>query len=157
MEVCSATFQSILALGRKRLGNLVKHAWDNNYNPRPERRGGRRESAEFEEVKQKIRNHIRSFRCCSSHYGRNKTPHKRYLPGSLNIQRMWELFNKENSGQPVKYNTYYHVFVEDFNLGFGSPKTDVCSFCTGHKAKIASETDEATKRSLACIESCCLA
>ena len=127
VEVCSATFQSILALGRKRLGNLMKFAWENNHNPRPERRGRRRESVEFSEVKDKIREHIKSFRCCASHYGRNKTPNKRYLPSSLNIKRMWELYTKENPGQDIKYSTYYNIFVQDFNLGFGSPKTDVCS------------------------------
>ena len=127
MEVCSATFQSILALGRKRLGNLMKFAWENNHNPRPERRGRRRESVEFSEVKDKIREHIKSFRCCASHYGRNKTLNKRYLPSSLNIKRMWELYTKENPGQDIKYSTYYNIFVQDFNLGFGSPKTDVCS------------------------------
>ena len=148
MEVCSGSFRSILALGRKRLGNLMKYAWQNNSNPRPERRGGRRVSEEFNQLKEKIRDHIKAFRCCSSHYGRNKTPHKRYLPGSLNIQKMWELFKKEHPEQQVKYHTYYTVFVQDFNLGFGNPKTDVCSFCTGHKTKLSYEEDEEKKRTL---------
>eukprot|EP00057_Strongylocentrotus_purpuratus_P018028 XP_011672502.1 PREDICTED: uncharacterized protein LOC105442267 [Strongylocentrotus purpuratus] len=145
VEVCSASFKSIFALGKKRLSNLMKYAWENQDNPRPERRGGQREKDGFAEIKDLIHAQIKSFRCCASHYGRAKTPHKRYLPSSLSIRRMWELFNTDNTDQAVKYTTYYNIFVREFNIGFGNPRTDVCSFCIGHKAKIASERDNEKK------------
>ena len=48
----------------------------------------------------------------------------------------------------MRYNLYYAVFTEEFNIGFGSPKTDVCSFCIGHEAKIRLETDENRRKVL---------
>lgn len=41
-----------------------------------------------------------------------------------------------------------NIFVQDFNLGFGNRKTDVCSFCTRHMTKITCEKDEEKKRTL---------
>ena len=62
---------------------------------------------------------------------------------------MWELFKEQYHGElVVRYNLYYAVFTEEFNIGFGSPKTDVCSFCTGHVAKIRLETDENRRKEL---------
>ena len=147
-EVCSATFQGILQVGRKRLWNVSKFSWENDGNPRPENRGGLRNGIKVEEVKEKIKAHIMSFHCVASHYGRNKTPYKRYLPGTLNINRMWQMFNQENPTYNVNYMTYYRVFTNNFNLGFGNPKKDVCSYCVGQKMKIANESDDEKKRVL---------
>nr|XP_057926673.1 uncharacterized protein LOC131128112 isoform X2 [Doryrhamphus excisus] len=117
VEVCSATFHSIFALGRKRVGNIMKFAWANNSHPRPEQRGGARENFRAKEVNVLIKAHIKSFRCCASHYGRDK----RYLPSSLSIHRMSELYNEEHPDHQASYTTYWRVFVNNFNLGFGSP------------------------------------
>ena len=132
MQVCAPTFQSVLAVKRKRIINIAKYVWEHN-NSRPERRGGKRERQGYSELREQIRDHIRSFRCVSSHYGRNKTPHRRYLPSTLNIRRMWKMFLDQYTGTLlVQYDFYHAIFVKEFNLGFGSPKTDVCSYCKGH-------------------------
>jgi len=48
----------------------------------------------------------------------------------------------------VRYSFYYEVFVSSFNLGFGSPKSDVCSFCVKTKASIKMTQDQEMKKLL---------
>ena len=51
----------------------------------------------FNEQKEKIRDHIKAFFCCSSNYGRNNTPNKRYLPGSLTFPENVQASSQEFS------------------------------------------------------------
>lgn len=45
------------------------------------------------------------------------------------LYRMWKE-RRENVGAPVaSYAKYHQIFVTKFNLGFGNPRSDVCSFC----------------------------
>lgn len=137
-----------MSVGKTRIANIANHKWTHD-NPRQEKRGGKREAQQYAELKDKIREHIKRFRCVASHYGRNKTPHRRYLASTLSIKRMWEIFKEEYNGDlNVTYWLYVCIFMNEFNLGFGSPKTDVCSFCTGHQAKIKVETDVDKKKEL---------
>ncbi|XP_072035964.1 uncharacterized protein [Amphiura filiformis] len=146
VQVCQQTFMSLLCIGRKRLGNLLKYVWENN-NRRPERRGGFRAKTGYEELKADICRHIQSFKCRASHYGRGKTPHRKYLPSTLNVHRMYQLFKEQYNGPiDVKYGMYHGIFVSNFNLGFGAPRKDVCSFCTSQMVKVRAATDEQKKR-----------
>ena len=146
LEVCKKTFLSIFCIGEQRVKELAVHKWKLN-GPRGENRGGARKNPDYSNLKEEIQKHISSFRCVSSHYGREKTPHKQYLPS--NLMKMYKQFLKEYEGvKEVKYNYYYGVFVSSFNLGFGSPKTDVCSFCVKTKASIAITQDQARKKVL---------
>ena len=139
IHVCAPTFQSILCMGKKRVGNIAKFLWEHN-SPRPERRGGKRQQQGYTDLKQQVIDHIQTFTCVSSHYGRSKTPHRKYLPSTLSVQRMWELFKEQYMGDMnVTYTFYYNIFMTQFNLGFGSPKTDVCSYCKGHETALKNE------------------
>lgn len=46
------------------------------------------------------------------------------------------------------YKTYYNIFMTSFNLGFGNPRKDICSFCVKMKASIKIEQDRDRKREL---------
>ena len=145
VQVCQKTFKSVLAIGPKRLVNLLRYLWENN-NPRPERRGGFRVKQGYAELKAEIINHIKKFKYHTSHYGRNKTPNRKYLPSTLSVRNMYMVFKDEYEGPiDVKCGFYYGIFVSKFNLGFGSPKKDVCSFCTSHKVQIRATADPQKK------------
>ena len=144
-EVCSKTFLSIYCVTAERVRSLAAHKWQTD-NPRGEQRGGKRLKPGYEDLKEEIKQHISRYRCVSSHYGRNKTPHKKYLPSNLNVLKMYRAFLEQYSGTlSVKYSLYYKVFVTSFNLGFGNPRTDVCSTCVKLKSTI-NATQEAEKK-----------
>ena len=144
-EVCSKTFLSIYCVTAERVRSLAAHNWQTD-NPRGEQRGGKRLKARYEDLKEEIKQHISRYRCVSSHYGRNKTPYKKYLPSTLNVLKMYHAFLEQYSGTlSVKYSLYYKVFATSFNLGFENPRTDVCSTCVKLKSTI-SATQEAEKK-----------
>lgn len=104
----------------------------------PENRGGNRQHPEDEEVTDSIIDHIRKFPITESHYGRDKSC-KQYLPESLSVPKMWRLWKSERrtNKQPVaSLSKYKRIFLDNFNLAFGNPKTDVCSRCVALKSKI---------------------
>ncbi len=91
--------------------------------------GGARKVAENEDKEQVVMDHIQTFTCRASHYGRRGAPGRKYLPSDLSVKRMHELFDQQNHDL-VRYSLYYTVFRQHFNLGFGHPTTDACSSCT---------------------------
>lgn len=46
----------------------------------------------------------------------------------------------------VRYSYFHKLFAENFNLGFGTPATDVCSYCEQLKNKIKQTKDADVKR-----------
>ena len=102
---------------------------------RPERRGGARHSEEHSRRRQLIVEHIQSFTCRASHYGRRGAPGRKYLPSDQNVHKMHKLFEAQNHAQ-TSYSLYYSVFSKDFNLGFGYPATDACSDCAKFKIRM---------------------
>ena len=107
-------------------------------------------------MKDDVRDHIRQFPVESSHYSRNKNPNRRYLSAELSINKMYQLYIIWcNDGQKhhVSLGMYRHIFTNEFNYGFGTPKSDTCSVCDNpdsinvseHKDK-ANEAYEEMKR-----------
>src|SRR5258705_8257536 len=90
--------------------------------------------------------HISSFPCRSSHYARSGAVHRQYLHPALSIMKMWKLYLHKNPALPCSYLLYYRVFVAKFNLGFGSPKKDVCKFCMTKKVDLKSAPDGMEKK-----------
>ena len=120
VEVCCGTFRAIFSVGAKRVKIIVAHKWA-THNARLERRGGARVQQKYVDLKEQIKTHICSFRCVSSHYGRNKTPFRKYLPSHLSVNNMFTLFKQQYVGPvDVRYTFYYNVFMTSFNLGFGN-------------------------------------
>lgn len=87
------------------------------------------------EALEAVRQHISSFKGERSHYSL-KTSKKVYLPPDLNISKMYELFKKSYPTQSVSYEKYRLVFNTEFNVGFGCPRMDTCSYCDRHAAEI---------------------
>lgn len=67
---------------------------------------------------------------------------------------MWKLFleaNKDNEeAQSCKYHFYYKIFTREFNLGFGTPRTDICSYCEERQQRLKCEEDEEKRKTIVC-------
>ncbi|CAG9816238.1 unnamed protein product [Phaedon cochleariae] len=87
-----------------------------------------------DEVKQSVRSHIDNFQPIESHYCR-KNSSKTYLPSTLNITKMYELYSKycqENNLPMAKECIYRKIFCEEYNISFFQPKKDQCGLCTNY-------------------------
>ena len=103
-----------------------------------------------EEVKQKIREHIKKFPRRKSHYSRSDKKKREYLNDGLSIARMYQLYLEKYEPQvqevqakpEVKEWLYRKIFNEEFNLSFGYPRSDTCETCDLlHVAILASRSD----------------
>lgn len=87
------------------------------------------------DIKEKVFNHINSFKGRLSHYSL-KDSKKMYLPEDLSIKKMYKMFIEENNNEKiVSYEFYRHIFNTQFNIAFGYPRTDTCSTCDTYLAK----------------------
>ena len=72
------------------------------------------------------------FQLETSHYSRNKNPNRTYLSPLLSINTMYDQYLEWSAAKEVKQVSsimYRSIFCTDFNLGFGSPRSDTCSRC----------------------------
>lgn len=95
-----------------------------------------------ESVKESVREHINSFQTVESHYCRKNTS-RLYLPASLNISKMYSLYQEycsdKNITEVATESIYRAVFNSDFNMSFFRPKKDLCDICHGFKQSSAEE------------------
>ena len=146
IPVCKKTFVAILGVGKNRIERILKQYHETGVFP-SERRGGDRVSQKSAHKKQAIKNFIESITCCETHYARNKTVIRRYLPCELNIVKLWKMYNSEvGEHLIVKQCFFRNIFVRKYNIGFGSPKVDVCSKCLQFSEKIKKITDPQEKK-----------
>ena len=107
-----------------------------------------------EELHQKVCDHIASLPSRPSHYSRHRNSSRLYLSPDLSIDRMYEMFLSTHNPKYLEYTRkkkeafmnhetveieevkpivtkhYYHdVFVNEFNLHFGYPRSDTCDTC----------------------------
>ena len=85
-------------------------------------------------IRSNVKAHIKQFPSAQSHYSRSHNPYREYLSPTLSLAKMYReyvssLSEKQQDPMFVKQAYYNKVFFEDFNLGFGSPKSDTCSIC----------------------------
>ena len=96
-----------------------------------------------DEIKDGIREHIRSIPRVKSHYCRANT-NKEYLPSEYNQALLYEKNVEkcnENGKTPGKEYLYREIFNNEFNCEFHVPKKDRCDTCEAMK-KNESPTDE---------------
>lgn len=142
IRVCAATFQSVTQFSSFRIKSIAAYFLKEGAS-RPERRGGSRASLKDNETTGSIIDHIKSLKCRSSHYGRNKSI-RSYLPPELSVRKLYKMWCdiRNTMNAPVtSFGKYYKIFAKKFNLGFGNPRTDVCSFCELKKNEISATTD----------------
>lgn len=92
---------------------------------------------------------IESLQVLESHYCRGKNITRQYLPSELTIKSLWEQYQgSHDDNLKVKYDYFRNIFDNDYNIGFGSPATDVCSTCLSLKERIKCSRDPQEKDKL---------
>jgi len=156
--VCKKAFVQLHQITNSKVDHTRKQITVGKTAPSPVRRGKhknrphRLDSAKVDDVKC----HIQQFPAEMSHYSRNNNPNRQYLSPWLNISMMYCLYKdscRERGVEPVSLPSYCFIFCNNFNLGFGTPKSDTCAVCdasnktahTAHK-QLAEQAFEAQKQ-----------
>lgn len=126
VQLCQKLFRGIYSVGQRRLNticNKIVHG-----EAVEEKRGGDKRSSKFREKLLAVMDFIKQLKGKDSHYGRNKSK-RIYLSPEYSISKLCDLYNeKATDNLKVNYKYFSRVFNK-FNIGFGSPATDVCGFC----------------------------
>ena len=150
VQVCKKIFLTVHAVTKRRVENIcakvvsgVLFSGDGRgkHNKRPNKITG--------PLKDQIREHINSFPSQESHYSRSSNRKRKYLPEGLSIARMYRQYLEKyepslsNGEKPqVKEYLYRKIFTEEFNLGFGFPRSDTCEKCDLLKLSISTASLE---------------
>ncbi|XP_050304312.1 uncharacterized protein LOC126741889 [Anthonomus grandis grandis] len=59
-----------------------------------------------------------------------------YLSAELNVKKMYDMFKEKFPQVNASYETYRSIFCSKFNISFGYPRSDTCSFCDQLKVQI---------------------
>lgn len=146
VRVCAQTFSSITGISRFRINGINK-SFKSTGEIRIEKRGGSRLKKKDTEVTDSIVQCIQTLKCRESHYGRAKSV-RVYMDPELSVKKIWKLWQRnslQNSKPVASYSKFYNIFQTRFNIGFGSPKTDACSFCEECTVKIKKSKSPAEK------------
>ncbi|KAJ8939776.1 hypothetical protein NQ318_023351 [Aromia moschata] len=128
LRVCRAAFCCIIGVKKDRIQGIMKR-FQMGKIPQ-ENRGGDRVKGKNEAKKNAIANFIQSIKSVESHYCRSSVSARTYLPCDLNIKRLAKMYNNSISDVlKVKESYFRHYFNTNYNIGFGTPKSDVCSEC----------------------------
>lgn len=148
VQVCREAFLGITRLKKDRVIRLLKKFLDTGEAPK-ECRGGDRVKDRNNDKKTSIQTFLESLKCTESHYCRAKSPHRIYLPCDLNIKKLWKIYNdKTQPSLQVRHCFFRNYFNANYNVGFGTPQTDMCSTCIQYKDKIKKCTDIGAKNEL---------
>ncbi|XP_022204396.1 uncharacterized protein LOC111049285 [Nilaparvata lugens] len=134
--VCRKAFTAIHGITKKKVEFLINSLKLTGRSPKDQRgKHKNRKHRHNAEVIDSVKAHIDSFNGRGAHYSTKDTS-KKYLPEDLSINKMHKLFMEKYPDIKVSYESYRSVFNNDFNISFGYPRTDTCSFCDEHNIKL---------------------
>ena len=169
VKVCQKAFCSVYGFGPKRL--LVLRKKQQKTGLEPDQRGRHDKHVSVDEsMKELIREHIQSFPTRHSHYSRSDNSGRVYLSLELSIARLHRMFLETHDPEYIQMeqsniqrrivhepaeklrkpfvseHLYHDIFVTEFNIHFGYPRSDTCDTCDSLKLQIdqASEPEKAT-------------
>lgn len=149
VPVCIKAFADVLKIKISRLQGVVKRQHQSGGCVAKENRGGDRKQFQFASKREAVQSFIKSFEPLESHYCRGRIKRRIYLHPELNITKMFQMYSDQAlSGLGVKIGFFRKIFNTSFNIGFGSPRQDVCSTCLQFVERIKSETNATEKQSL---------
>jgi len=64
------------------------------------------------------------------------------------MYKVWKCDRIKNDKPIASFSKCYNVFVSKFNLAFGHPRQDVCSYCTEMITKIEKEIGQEKKEEI---------
>lgn len=105
---------------------------------REEGRGGDTRSRNYEDKRTAVKNFLQRFKGRESNYSRARTT-RIYLSNYLTITKLWRMY-EDTAGTALHAKEPYFrkIFNTSFNIGFGKPRTDVCSKCMHLEEKLKS-------------------
>ncbi len=172
VTVCQRAFCAVHGFGPKRLLVLRRKITSDESTTgiEPDRRGKHsNRHVVSDEVRELVRDHIRSFPARQSHYSRKDNSGRVYLSAELSIVRLYRDFlqkhdpeyieleeenrRREIMHQPpqtlrkplVSEHFYHDIFVTEFNIHFGYPRSDTCSRCDDLTLQIEEASSESEK------------
>lgn len=134
VNVCKLAFINLHQITNSKVDHILRQVRMGLCNALPSAQGkhDNRPHKLPQEKKAQVMVHISSFPADESHYSRSKNPHRKYLSPILTISAMYKQYKIWCEGRgidPVSERSYQDIFNTEFNLGFGSPKSDTCSQC----------------------------
>ncbi|RVE49656.1 hypothetical protein evm_005713 [Chilo suppressalis] len=149
VPICKKFFLSIFGITKHRVAYVMNRLYYTSEFP-SEKRGGNHKEHKYAAQKESIHKFIQKLKCVESHYCRkSKFAVRQYLPSELNINKLFKIYKDSEFSIPLVKNSYFRsIFNNYYNIGFGSPKTDVCSTCLELKEKIKLESDPQKKNEL---------
>ncbi|KAI4455484.1 dna-directed rna polymerases i ii and iii subunit rpabc2 [Holotrichia oblita] len=135
VQVCRAAFLGIVGVKKDRILRLAKTFMYTGKTPKENR--GEDHVKDKKEKKLSLKTFIESLKCTENHYFRSDTPYRVYLPCDLNIRKLWKMYNDQaDTNVKVKHCFFRNYFNKNYDVGFGTPQTDICSTCLQYKDKI---------------------
>ncbi|VEN40468.1 unnamed protein product [Callosobruchus maculatus] len=140
VRICRDAFCGILGVKKDRLQGVMKRYLKGKI---PEEgRGGDRVKGKNDAKKEAMSEYIESLKSVESHYCRSAVSTRTYLPCDLNIKRLAKMYNDSvEEHLQAKESFFRFYFNTNYNIGFGTPKTDVCSTCIRFKEELKEEKD----------------
>lgn len=92
---------------------------------------------------------IKSLPMYESHYARESTQQKKYLPSNLNMKIVYNEYTarcNENGFNPISMYMFRDTFYRKFNLRFKPPSQDTCDLCNKLELKIRAAPIKSTER-----------
>ena len=77
-----------------------------------------------------VKSFIESFHPVVSHYNRENTPNRRYLPCDVNVVEMHKTYNETHT--ELSYSTFYRIFKE-MKISISSLGNEECEVCERHR------------------------
>lgn len=132
--ICKTALGNLLCIGRKVLDRVKKSVSDcpGPSNSNQSRRHSNRPNKIIDSRQAMVIDHIASYPAESSHYSRQKNGNRKYLAATLSVAEMYRQYAskcQDQNEEPVSEKYYRDIFNTKFNLGFGSPRSDVCAKC----------------------------
>ncbi|XP_059173666.1 uncharacterized protein LOC131954152 [Physella acuta] len=156
IRVCKPFFLNTLDISQRRISYFYDHFQTATNTPAARKQGKHVKKRIPDNVREGIREHIRSVPCVDSHYCRAKT-NRKYFESELSASRLYELYTtfcQEKGYEAGKKHLYTNIFATEFNISFHHRKKDRCEKCEIFKTKTSEGTfsDEEQSRHFKHIE-----
>ena len=134
VRVCKQAFMKLHAISQSKVDHIISQKKSGLTMARMSMRGkhDNRVNRLPEHQRNLVQEHIKSYPSESSHYSRFKNDSRKYLCPTLSVNKMFTQYSEkcqQSDVPPVSSAMYRAIFCSDFNLGFGSPRSDTCSRC----------------------------
>ncbi|KAK5644754.1 hypothetical protein RI129_006054 [Pyrocoelia pectoralis] len=145
-QVCQKLFRALFSVSQRRINTICQKIKSGSQ--LVETRGGDRKSQKNIEKFREVKQFISKLKGKESHYGRRKS-RRIYVSAEYSIAKLCHLYNeKVNDDKKVNYKYFSRIFSNNFNIGFGSPATDVCNYCVRTTTQISDAKNDAQKNQL---------